>query len=78
MVCFTYAIWLIRSEFPAYSPEKISKTCDQIRVKFKTHRVDLTEEIQDAMKGLERGGAPAIFSIAWNHIRTKTRQMLKS
>ena len=58
MVCYTYAIWLIRIEFPAYSHEKVSKSIDAIRAKFKTHRVDLTEQLQDAMKGLEHGWSP--------------------
>lgn len=55
MVCFTYAVWMVRTEIPGYSLEKASKSVDQIREKFNTHRVSLTDELEVALKGLEEG-----------------------
>lgn len=58
MVCFTFAIWMVRTEFPGYSLEKASKSVDQIREKFKAHRVSFTAELEMALKGLEQGRRP--------------------
>ena len=65
MVCFTYAIWMVRTEIPGYSLEKASKSVDQIREKFKAHRVPFTAELEMALKGLEEGRRPTPWLFHW-------------
>ena len=55
MVVYTFAVWLVRIEFPSYAIEKVMKGTDTIRAKFKAHRVLLPKELADVLDGFDKG-----------------------
>jgi hypothetical protein len=64
MVCYTYAIWHIRTEFHTWSAEKIAKTCPLVISKFSDHNVVASDEMKATLLGLENGSlAASLFKL---------------
>ena len=58
LVACTYALFFIRMEFTKYGIEKIEKSCELIKQKFKTLNVKMPTDMQDNLGGLASGAIP--------------------
>jgi len=60
MVCHTYFVFHVRREIPTFtSIEKVGISCQDIRTRYKNHKVKLTDDMSDALTGLATGATPA-------------------
>jgi len=60
MVCYTYCVFHVRKEIPTFTnTEKVGMTCQDIRSRFKAHKVKLPDDMHEALTGLTKGTTPA-------------------
>jgi hypothetical protein len=56
LVCYTFAIFYVRKEFVGYGTEKIQTGILNIRKKFATHRLKITEQLETILQELDEKG----------------------
>ena len=52
MVCYTFAVFYIRTEMPTYGEDKIAAAVDEIKKKFSSHRVAMADQLTKILANL--------------------------